>query len=184
MFTWRKGVFVINFTLYPFPSTSYIILCFLLSHLILLSAIVCLLSPQLCFLPNFYCFCLLILFPLPLLLPLCFLLQHPPSSKFICSAEFHHVQTQLWHKACSDLVTSNLTLNHNESLLQKIFHHMRGISCIEAVFLDEKSIFLGQLPPTYPRHPTLCRAKNCIYFSKRECPTGPSGEGRSSASYQ
>lgn len=107
-----------------------------------------LLPPQLRFLPNFYCFCLLSLFPLPLLLPLHFLLRHPPSPEFICSAEFHCVRIQPWHKAGCDLVTSNLSLNHNETLSQTKFHHMRGISCREIIFLDEKGIPpVAALPP-------------------------------------
>ena len=152
VFTWWKGAFVIDFNLYPFPPTSYFTsLCFLLPHLLLLWAIVCrLLSPRLRFLPNFYCFCLLSLFPLPLLLPLHFLLQHPPSSEFIGSAEFHRVRIQPWHKAGCDLVTSNLSLNHNETLSQTKFHHMRGISCIEIIFSDEKGISPVATPPDTP----------------------------------
>lgn len=173
-----KGSFCHRLNLYPFPPTSYFTsLCFPLPHLILLAAIVCLLSPQLCFLPNFHCFCLLSLFPLPRLLLLCFLLQHPPS-EHICSAEFHRVWIQPWHKAVCDLVASNLPLNHNETLSQTKFHHMRGISCMEIIFLDEKGISPVATPPG---HPILCRTPNCIYFSIRECQPGHSGEGRSSA---
>lgn len=167
--------------MYPFPLTSYFTsLCFLFPHLILLSAIVCLLlSPQLCFLSNFYCFCLLSLIPPPLLLSLRFLLQHPLPSEFICSAEFHHVRIQLWHKAACDLVTSNLSLNHNETLSQtKLHHHMRGISCMETIFWMRRAFLMWQLPL-----PHFCKAKNVIYFNIKECQIGPSGKGRSSANY-
>lgn len=97
--------------------------------------------------PSIVCFPSL--FDPPFLLSLRFLLQHPPFSAFICSAEFHGVRIQPWHKACCDLVTSNLSLNHNETLSQTKFHHMRGISCMEIIFLDEKGISLvATLPPT------------------------------------
>lgn len=83
------------------------------------------------------------------LLPLCFLLQHPPSSEFICFAEFRHVWVQLWHKAACDLVTSNLSLNHNETLSQTKSHHRRGISCMETIFFGwERHFSRGSSPLT------------------------------------
>lgn len=81
------------------------------------------------------------------LLPLCFLLQHPPFSEFNCFAEFHNIQVQLWHKAACDLVTSNLSLNHNETLSQTKSHHRRGISCMEIIlFWMRRAFLLWQLP--------------------------------------
>lgn len=130
---------------------------FLLPHVILLSTIVCLLSPQLCFLPTFYCFCFLSLFDPPFLLSLCFLLQHPAFSEFICSAEFHGVQIQPWHKACCDLVTSNLSLSHNEILSQKNSIIWEEFPVWKLYFWMRRAFLLWQLSP---QHPILCRTKN------------------------
>lgn len=144
----KKRAFVLNFNLYPFLPTSYFTsLCLvLLPHLLLLSAIVFLLHfCQLYFLPNFYHVCLLSLF-----LPPHFLSQHPHSSELICFAEFRCVWVQLWHTASCDLVTSNLLLYHDEILPQTEFHHMRRISFMEIIDLNEKDISTVVTPPSPP----------------------------------